>query len=483
VAAATGSSVDVCIVGYGPTGATLANLLGQHSVSTLVIERQAEPYDLPRAVHFDAEVMRVFQTVGLADRILPTTHISPGMRFVDGRGRLLVDWSRPLDVGPQGWHMSYRFHQPELEQILRDGVARFPSVSVRECCEFLDAEQDDDGVTVRLQRLASGEIETIRCRFLVGADGARSIVRDALIGSEWHDLNFNQNWLVVDVRLTRPMPELGDYSVQFCEPERPATYVRGTGDRRRWEIALLPEEDPDEMTRPANVWARLSRWITPQDATLERAANYTFRSVINRRWRNGRVFIAGDAAHLTPPFLGQGLCAGIRDVANLGWKLIRVLRGQSDPGLLDTYASERIPHVTEYIAQAVRLGGVINSCALRSVTNGEPIEDGGLRIQSIAPSLGPGLAAGWTEPALRIAPQPTLSDGRRADDVAGYGHALFARAALPVPSHCGVAVIADPAVQPWLDQLGAEAVMVRPDRYVLGAARNQAELRDLLAAV
>lgn len=480
---ATETSVDVCIVGYGPTGATLANLLGQHSVSTIVIERQPAPYDLPRAVHFDAEVMRVFQTIGLAERILPTTHISPGMLFVDGRGQLLVDWSRPMDVGPQGWHMSYRFHQPELEQILRDGVDRFPCVSVRECREFLGAEQDGSGVSVRVQNLRTGEAETIRCRYLIGADGARSKVRDELIGTELHDLNFNQNWLVVDVRLTRPRPELGDYSIQFCEPERPATYVRGTGDRRRWEIALRPEENPEEMTRPDKVWARLSRWVTPEDAVLERAANYTFRSVINRRWRNKRVFIAGDAAHLTPPFLGQGLCAGIRDVANLGWKLIRVLRGQSSPALLDTYASERIPHVTEYIAQAVRLGEVINTCALQSVAGGVPTDDGAIRIQSIAPPLGPGLAVGWTDPALQIAPQPMLSDGRRADDVAGYGYALFARAALPVPARADVAVITDAAVQPWLDQLGAAAVLVRPDRYVLGAARNQTELDDLLAAV
>ena len=479
---ATETSVDVCIVGYGPTGATLANLLGQDGVSTIVVERQAAPYDLPRAVHFDAEVMRVFQTIGLAERILPTTHISPGTLFVDRRGRLLVDWPRPMDVGPQGWHTSYRFHQPELEQILRAGVDRFSCVRVRECCEFLGAEQNGSGVTVRVQNLKTGEVEVIRCKYLVGADGARSKVRDELIGTESHDLNFNQNWLVVDVRLTRAMPELGDYSIQFCEPERPTTYVRGIGNRRRWEIALWPGENPEDMMCPDNVWARLSRWVTPEDAVLERAANYTFRSLISRRWRNGRIFIAGDAAHLTPPFLGQGMCAGIRDVANLGWKLIRVLRGRSGPALLDTYACERIPHVTEYIAEAVRLGELINTCALRSVTNGVPTGDGGIRIKSIAPSLGPGLAVGWTEPALQIAPQPMLSDGRRADDVAGYGYALFTRATLPVPSPRDLSVIADPAVLPWLDELGAEAVLVRPDRYVLGAARNRVELDDLLAA-
>ena len=476
-------SVDVCIVGYGPAGATLANLLGQDRISTLVLERQSAPYDLPRAVHFDAEAMRVFQTIGLADRILPTTHVSPGMLFVDRDGRLLVDWSRPMECTPQGWHMSYRFHQPDLEAILREGVQRFPCVTVCARREFLDAVQDADGATVRARNLETDAIETIRCRYLVGTDGANSKVRDALIGTDWHDLHFLQDWLVVDILLTRPVPALGDHSIQYCEPEAPATYVRGTGDRRRWEFALRPDESPEEAIRPANVWARLARWVTPDDAVLERSATYTFRSVVNRHWREGRVFIAGDAAHLTPPFLGQGLCAGIRDVANLGWKLARVLRGQSSSDLLDTYASERIPHVREYIAQAVRLGEVITSCSLRHVVGGTPTGDGGLRIESIAPPLGPGLARGWTGPAHRIAPQPVLSDGRRADDAAGYGYALFARPGLALPQCNGVAVIADPAVRPWLDELGADAALVRPDRYVLGAARCRAELDDLLTAV
>ncbi len=475
-------SVDVCIVGYGPTGVTLASLLGAGGISTLVVERQPAPYDLPRAVQFDDEVMRVFQTLGLSDLIERITHVSPGMLFKDREGRLLVDWSRPMEIGPQGWHRSYRFHQPELERILREGLSRFPSVSVRECREFLDATQDATGVTVRLQNLATGEIEILRCRYLVGADGARSKVRE-IIGTDWNDLKFNQNWLVIDVCLTREMPELGDYSVQYCEPERPATYVRGTGKRRRWEIALLPEEKPEAMTQPASIWARLARWVTPQDAVLERAANYTFRSVINRKWRQDRILIAGDAGHMTPPFMGQGLCAGIRDASNLAWKLTRVLNGHAGSALLDTYGSERIPHVTEFIAQAVHLGEVINSCALDRLPNATPVPEGGLRISTIAPDLGAGLSAGWTAPARRISPQPTLSTGMRADDAAGYGFSLFARPGLKVAPRENLTIIRDAAVQPWLDHLGAEAVMIRPDRYVLGAARNEGELNDLLAAV
>ena len=475
--------LDVCVVGYGPTGVTLANLLGLLNLSVVAVDRQTAPYELPRAVHFDSEVMRVFQTIGLAEAILPTTHVSPGMLFVDGGKQLLIDWSRPMEVGSDGWHTSYRFHQPELERILREGAERYPSVATRLGFDYLGARQHADFVEVQLRDTSSGAIETVNCRYLVGADGARSKVREDCIGTDWNDLLFDQNWLVVDVMLKRPMPELGDHSIQYCEPERPATYVRGTGNRRRWEIALLPSEDPDESVRPDRIWARLERWVTPDDAELERAATYQFRSVINRRWRDRRIFIAGDAAHLTPPFLGQGLCAGIRDVANLAWKLAAALKDDTDQRLLDSYADERIPHVTEYIAEAVRLGEVINTCALKSVVGGVPTPSGSIRIQSIMPRLGEGLTAGWSGPAGRKAPQFTLRSGERSDDVIGYRHGLLARAGLPVASGRDLRVLSDVSFRPWLDDLGALAVLVRPDRYVLGAARTPEELNALLASV
>lgn len=477
------TEVDVCIVGFGPTGVTLANLLGLQGIRTLVVERQPAAYDLPRAIAFDAEIMRTFQAIGLADRILPTTQVPTGVLFLDTFGRTLLELPRPQGIGREGWHSAYRFHQPELEAILREGIARFGSVSVRDGCEFLGAGQDKDGVTVRLQDLRTQAIEKVRCRFLVGADGARSRVRDQLIGTDWHDLKFSQDWLVVDVELKRPKPELGDGTTQYCEPGRPSTYVRGTRDYRRWEIALLQDEDPAEQVRPDQVWARLARWLRPDEAELLRAASYTFRSVVNRRWRDGRIFIAGDAAHLTPPFLGQGMCAGIRDTANLAWKLARALSGPQDQALLDSYASERIPHVTQYIDNAVRLGEVINSAALDNIEQGEATRSGGLRVQMPAPRLGPGLAAGWTQWTGQIAPQPVLGDGRRADDTAGYRFTLYARPGLGIRAHDRLAVIDDDAVQPWLDELGAEAAMLRPDRYLLGAARNRTELDELLLAV
>lgn len=483
---------DVAIIGCGPVGAMLANLLGMQGVRTLVLEREASIYHLPRACHFDDEVMRLFQTVGLAGRMAELVHVSPGMRFVDDQGRLLLDWSRPTEVGPQGWNVSYRFHQPELESVLRTGLERFDCVNVELRAEVFALEQDDEVVTIRYEDLASGALQADRVRYVVGCDGARSLVR-RMIGAPMEDLGFHERWLVVDAILKRPRPDLGDYSLQFCSTTRPATYVRGTGDRRRWEITLLPGEDAAAITKPERIYELLQRWVSPDDVDLERAAVYTFRSALAQQWRRGRLLIAGDSAHLTPPFLGQGMCAGMRDVGNLAWKLARVLAGQSTDDLLDSYQTERSPHVREYIELAVRLGGLINTkameAALPSATGGEPV-----RMRSIKPRLGPGLAPGWNGPARSIAPQPRGADGARLDDRVGYRFTAVLRAdfaaSLPETTRARlvereIVVVAEDAPEhlSWLHQHDAAAVLVRPDRYVLGAARSATELEALAECV
>jgi len=483
---------EVAIVGYGPVGATLAALLGQQGVRTLVLEREAAAYHLPRACHFDAEVMRVFQAVGVAEAVAVDTRLSPGMRFVDASGRLLLDWSRPVEIGPEGWHASYRFHQPDLERVLRGAVAAVPAVSLCNRAEVFALDQDADGVLIRWEDLDSGRLRSARARWVVGCDGARSLVR-RFMGAEWLDLGFHERWLVTDLMLTRPRPDLGDHSIQFCDPARAATYVRGVGDRRRWEIALKPGEDTASITRPEEVWRLLERWITPADATIERAAVYTFHSAIAARWRAGRLLLAGDSAHQTPPFLGQGMCAGIRDAANLAWKIARVQAGLADATLLDSYERERAPHVREYIELAVRLGGLINTRAMDAAVPGSVLSGGPpAQMRSIRPQLGPGLSAGWSGPTGRIAPQPVLADGVRLDERVGYRFALLLRAgdgaALPTApldtlAARGAVLVADPALLPWLDEVGAVAALVRPDRYVLGAARDAGELAALAVAI
>ncbi len=485
---------DVVIIGFGPVGAMLANLLGLQGISTLVLEREAAILNLPRAVHFDDEVMRLLQTVGLAQAMQPFIHVSPGMKFVDDAGRRLLDWPRSQEVGQQGWHASYRFHQPEFERVLRDGLARWPSVTVRLRTEAFALEQERDAVLVRYEDLATGSLMRCRARHVLGCDGARSLVR-RLMDASMEDLGFHERWLVVDALLRRPRPDLGDWSVQYCSKQRPTTYVRGTGDRRRWEIAVLPGEDEAMITQAAKVFELLKPWVTPEEIDVERAAVYTFHSAIARRWRSGRLLIAGDAAHLTPPFLGQGLCAGMRDAGNLAWKLARVLRGQNNDSLLDTYQSERAPHVREYIELAVRLGGLINTKAMQAALP-ESVLSGGeaARMTSIKPRLGSGLAPGWNGPAGDIAPQPKLTDGVRLDDRVGYRFAALVQpdfaASLPAETvehltRREVIIVADdaPEQKAWLQRIDAPAVLVRPDRYVLGAAHSVQELHSLAAAV
>lgn len=482
---------DVVIVGRGPVGATLANLLGLCGVRTLVLEREARTWHLPRAVHFDDECMRVFQTIGLAEAILPHVILSPGMRFLDADGRMILDWSRPVEPTAMGWNLSYRFHQPDLEDILIGGLTRWPHVSLRNRCDVFALDQDQDGVRVRYEDLSSGELVAVRARYVVGCDGARSLVR-RFIGSGMDDLGFHERWLVVDVLLKRDRDDLGDYSIQHCDPSRPATYVRGTGTRRRWEITVHPEEDSQQVCQPANVWDLLSRWITPEDAEIERAAVYTFHSVIAQQWRSDRLLLAGDSAHQTPPFLGQGMCAGIRDAANLAWKLASVIRGGAAPEMLDTYQSERLPHVREFIELAIRLGGVINTKAIEAgLAAGQARENAPVKLEVKKPLLGPGLAAGDLPLAGHLAPQFTLRDGRRSDDRIGYSDVLLVEnvatlASRLVHSQAGITILTGEdaeGIGPWLREHGLIAALVRPDRYVRGTARNETELDRLVAAV
>lgn len=478
------STYDVAIVGFGPVGATLANLLALRGLSVLVLERDPEPYRLPRALHFDGEVMRVMQTVGIADALEPHLFVAPGMRFLDAEGHALIEWNRPQQLGPQGWHASYRFHQPMLERLLRERLAaRGADVRLRH--EVFSIEPDGDAVRLRVENLANGRLSALRARWVVGCDGARSTVR-RFMGTELEDLRSHERWLVVDVLLKRERPDLGDHSIQFCDPARPSTYVRGPGLRRRWELMLMPGEDPTTMTQPDVLWHLLSRWVTPEDAILERPACYTFHSVIASGWRRDRLLIAGDSAHQTPPFLGQGMCAGIRDAANLAWKLADVQQGRAPDTLLDTYEAERSPHVREFIEAAVRLGGVIQTTDPEAARRRDlELRGRPMSFTTPSPRIGPGRHDG-DEPAGRIGEQPRLADGRRLDDAIGYRHALLVEAPLAEAARIAagddaVVVVADSdATRDWLARLRAGAVLLRPDRYVAGIARDAAGIAGLL---
>jgi 3-(3-hydroxy-phenyl)propionate hydroxylase len=450
---------DLAIVGYGPTGATLANLLGMQGLTVAVLEREPGLVPLPRAVHFDGEVMRIFETAGLASQLLSNIRPSGGMRYVNTSGTVMIERRPAGEIGPHGWANNYLFHQPDFENVLRAGAERYPNVEVFKEHEVLSLSQSEEEVLLKTQN------QTLRARWVVGCDGARSIVRQA-IGSGHHDLGLHQPWLVVDVLLERDV-DLPEQTVQYCDPARPVTFVKVTGRRRRWEIMLMPGDDPDTIERPESMWRLLAPWIRPGDARIERSAVYTFHSLIAKRWRDRRLFIAGDAAHQTPPFLGQGMCSGIRDAANLAWKLGREVKGPSSASLLDTYQSEREEHVRVFIDTAVRLGNIIQTTDPKiAVERDRRFREGGKEeMVNLSPPLGPGFHLGKSE----IFPQPVLPDGRRLDAaIAGYRFALLS----PWKIEADVAVVPYP---------GDEAILLRPDRYVYGVARSKSELSPLLA--
>ncbi|MEM9062081.1 MAG: bifunctional 3-(3-hydroxy-phenyl)propionate/3-hydroxycinnamic acid hydroxylase [Pseudomonadota bacterium] len=467
---------DVAVIGLGPVGAVMAALLGLCDLRVVVIEREMEVLDLPRAVHFDDEVMRVFQTLGVADRVSAVSRINQGMRFVDAEGRTLLDWPRPQEKSAQGWYPSYRFHQPDLERILRHRIADMPNVEICTGTELLGLTQTDDEV-----RLATSD-GTMRAAAVVGCDGARSTVRTH-IGDGVEDLGFHERWLVVDLLLHEDRLDLGDLTIQHCEPARPMTYVRGPGLRRRWEITALPDESDEDLTTPETVFRLLDRWIEADEATVERAAVYTFHSVIAEQWRDRRLFIAGDAAHQTPPFMGQGLCMGVRDASNLAWKLAAWLRGAPD-AFVDSYQSERAPHARTYIETAVQLGRLINTsgteAALRAALR-KP--DGTAHMDSLNRPLGHGLgnaadpARGW------LAPQPRLMDQRLLDDLLGYQPVCLARDRL-ADHPPGMQVLTPgevPEIGDLLDGHAAHALVIRPDRHIHGKASTPAEASRLIA--
>lgn len=479
--------VDVAIVGYGPTGATLANLLGAEGLRVAVIEREPDLLPLPRAVHFDGEVMRLFETLGLADAIAPRIRPSGGMRYVNTAGEIMLERAPAVGAGPHGWASNYLFHQPDLEYALRAGAERHAGVQVLRAHEVTAIGQDHEGATLAIERLEDRAALGLRAGYVVGCCGARSIVRQA-IGAGHDDLGLHQPWLVIDVVLERDVP-LPEQTVQYCDPARPITFVKVTGRRRRWEIMLMPGDVPEEMTREDAVWRLLAPWLAPGAARIERGALYTFHSLVATRWRDRRLLIAGDAAHQTPPFLGQGMCAGIRDAANLAWKLVRVLKGRAPDALLDTYQTERDAHVRVFITTAVRLGGIIQTTDPQVAAERDRrfLAAGKEEIVNLSPGLGPGAHDG-EPPAGEIFPQPHLADGRRLDAaIGGYRFALLAERALldrSLAQRCqsaGVALVpADGETAERLRERGARGALLRPDRYVYGIAHDRASLASLV---
>jgi len=497
---------DVAIVGYGPVGQTLAILLGPRGRSVVVLEKQPAAYPLPRAVHFDDEVARILQAAGVGAELPRLTEPALVYEWRNAAGETLLRIGRG-GMGLSGWPDSSMFSQPDLERVLDARAQALPAVRVRRGCEVVDLQSDSTGIELAVAR-ADGHRETVCARWVVGCDGANSFVRPYL-GATVTDLGFFFDWLIVDLvpferRVWDPL------NWQLCDPARPTTVVSGGPGRRRWEFMRLPGESLADLNTEATAWRLLRPWgFDPGNATLERHAVYTFQARWVDRWRAGRLLLAGDAAHQMPPFAGQGMCSGLRDAANLAWKLDLVLAEQASDAILDTYASERIPQVRQVIDFSIELGKVIcvadpAEAAARDAAMTAAARETGLTPPLPTPAIGPGLLAEGDPLAGRLVVQGVVRRGQalgRFDDVVGGGFVLLSAAGdptrcLPAPlaaffasvgglgAHVGPGAPVDDVegrYARWFAAHPVGAVLQRPDFHVFGTARDIEETPDLVA--
>lgn len=521
---------DLIIVGLGPVGAVAANLAGEAGLRTLVLEKSLTVFDKPRAMGFDQEIMRIFGDLGLAEKIAP--YVMPyrpsEYRTTDSSLIRRIEAAEP--PFQLGWAPNYVFMQPQIESLLRENLARFPSVTVKLGAQVDAVVPGADGACVTvIEPNVPSAASTYRSRYVLACDGGTSPIRTGL-GLEMEDLDFDEPWLVVDVVLKDGCgANLPTTNVQYCEIERPCTFVVGPGQVRRWEFMINADETPAQAMEPAFVRRLISRWIEESEYDIWRASAYRFHALVLRQWRSDRVFFLGDAAHMTPPFLAQGMCQGIRDAANLVWKLALVNRGAVSPDLLDTYQAERLPHVKQTTLVTKSLGKVIcerDPVAARArdkrLLEEMAANPRGTVRQSLIPGLSAGLLSASNEgPRGQLFPQPLVrtAEGRKCllDEATGMmfrlvvqddvDAAVLERLAgewrvlsdVPLelvaigtgapapggPSHVYQDV--DGVLVGWMRRHDCTAVIVRPDHYVYGACRNAqdavAMIHELAAAL
>lgn len=497
---------DVIQVGYGPVSEGLATMLGRQGRSVGIVEQWQTRYPLPRAVCIDHELYRVLSANGMGEILPSISHPGPLYQWfnADWRELLVIDWSAPAISG--GAEVNF-VHQPTLEEALDAAVRALPDVDIHLGWKVVEVRQDTDLAHVDVVEQTTGERRTLSARYVVGCDGANSIVRKT-IGGEQEDRGFEADWLVIDVRLRDGVTIEGlgiPPAGQYCNPERPTTIVpAGIRDGRifrRWEFMRLPDEKVSDLEREELVWEWLKPWAGPDDIELVRHKVYNFRSLLAERWRDRRLLIAGDAAHVMPPFMGQGMCSGLRDAWNLAWRLGLILDGKAEDRLLDSYQIERMPHVSQLIDMSIFLGKIIcvpdpAAAAERDLAFFEG------RVPPPPPF--PGLADGL----LRREPSGAISDGagllsphvaletgsgrRRLDEVTGGGFVVIGRGFDPAKAldadvaeamamidahflHLGEGGMADAdgRLDAFLDARGWDAMIVRPDFYIYGGSSRQ----------
>jgi len=467
---------DVTIVGLGPTGGTLANLIAMNGFSVLILEREKNYYLLPRAVHFDDEIMRIFQTIGITNDFLKYTIINKGTKFVNTKGKVILDWPRPKKITENGWYPSYRFNQPDLERQLRKKLKNYKNVKIRQNSEVNKIKNFKNHVKIIFKDTNDKRIYEIKSKYVVGCDGANSITRNEM-GTKMDNLGFTQKWAVVDLILKRNKMNLPDRTIQYSNPKQPATYCRNVGKRRRWEFAIRKNLSEKTILSEKYIWNFLKPWLKKSEAYIERKTIYTFESAISRKWKKGRIFIAGDAAHLMPPFMGQGMCAGIRDTSNLAWKITACLRNKHDDRFLNTYQSERFSNVKEYVETTMRMGEFVNAIGSTQITkNISSSDDGTKSMQSIKPKLGFGLGKINDKNRGKIFPQLKMKNGKTFDCKFSNLPILIFSSELNKKKKINKfqSINANEVIglSKLMKSYNAKALIVRPDRFILKSCKK-----------
>lgn len=499
------SHYPVVIIGAGPVGVTAATLLAQYGITSLVLDRWAGLYPQPRAVHLDDEVYRILERLGIASEFARISRPAVGLRLLDSELSTLVEFRRDPTFRRHGHPQANMFDQPHLEALLRANLAGHSHATLRGDAEVTDLIDLSGGRTrITFTDRSDDSVHSVECDYLLGCDGANSMVRKH-IGTTMRDYRFEQRWLVIDVDSAVDLQQW-DGVHQVCDPRRAGTFMQVGDARYRWEFQLLPGESADDFATLPSLRPLITPWLqadpSDHDLRLIRVAEYTFRAQLADDWRRGNIFLLGDAAHLTPPFIGQGLCAGLRDAMNLSWKLAGVINGDLTADALETYQVERKPHAHKMITLALAVGHAMTAggrigSALRNIVAPRARLIPGLSakiLDSRTPSLsgstlvrrsrGPRALAGT------LCPNAVIANGERLDSELGTGFAVITAVAPTaeqrelIEQRHAVVHHAGPGTElaGWLDSGRARAAIVRPDFTVLRAGRDLSALCEALPA-